>query len=113
MSSVTFVARAATADVDWFPQQHSQTFFVIKGLLSMVAVAMLLFHMDHAWKTEALTLGRRLRYLSLFYFAAVIAGHSAEQVQHHARVGYGAVSGLVGAVLLIAAMAYSIREARK
>lgn len=86
-------------------------FFVLKGSVSLVAVALLLWHMRTV-KRGALTLGRWLRYLSLLFFALLIAGASIDQMQSDAPVNWYNVGGLVGAFVLILAAAVSLLESR-
>lgn len=96
--------------VPWFPQEYAVLFYWVKGVLSLVAVGLLLAHMRHVRTHEALTLGRWLRYLVLLYLAVLMAGASVEQVSDSAIVSYRNLGGLVGSVVLIVAMVVSIRE---
>lgn len=103
----------ATNGVDWFPQQYADTFNVIKGLIGLVAVVLLIAHMDRVWTHEALTLGRRLRYIALLAFVVVVGGGSAEQINQHALVNYRNLGGMVATILGLAAAVVSIWESRR
>lgn len=98
--------------VPWFPQEYAVTFYWIKGLLALVAVALLLIHMRSARQEAGLTPGRWLRYLSLLFFAVLLAGASVEQVNDAALVSYRNLGGLIGSLVLIVATSVSIAESR-
>lgn len=86
--------------------------FVLKGIVSLVATALLLFHM-RAVKREAITLGRWLRYLSLLFFAVLLTGASIDQVKSDAPLNWYNIGGLVGGSVLIVAVGVSIAEERR
>lgn len=101
-----------SAGVPWFPQEWAPAFYILKGGLSLVATALLLFHMRKVKAQEALTLGRWLRYLVLLYLAVLMTGASVEQVSDESLVSYRNLGSLVGAVVLIIATVVSIHESR-
>lgn len=98
--------------VQWpWLQAHSHDFYVTKGLVSVVAVVLIVVHMMKAFE-ESMLLGQRLRYLALLFLAALVAAASSEQIRQDVPVNGRNVGGLVGAVFVIAAMVVSIHEAR-
>lgn len=84
-------------------------FFIAKGLVSLVATALLLFHM-RAVKRGPISLDRWLRYLSLLFFAVLVTGASIDQLTSAAEISWYNVGGLVGAALLILTVCVSITE---
>lgn len=97
--------------ISWFPQDLSGEFYVIKGLLALLGTCLLIRHM--ARKTEPMTLGQTLRYLTLLYLAVLITGASVEQTNQDAAVNYRNLAVIPGLVLLIAAAVVSLRESRR
>lgn len=87
-------------------------FYIAKGLVSLVATALLLWHM-RAVKRGPVSLDRWLRYLSLLFFAVLITGASFDQVMSDAPISWYNVGGLVGAALLILTVCVSISEDRR
>jgi hypothetical protein len=104
---------AAAGGVGWFPQEYAQAFNVAKGLTGLLAVVLLVAHMDRVWSTEALTLGRRLRYLALLAFVVVVAGGSVEQINQATVVSYRNLGGMVATLTAVAAAVVSIWESRQ
>jgi hypothetical protein len=96
----------------WLAEDHLAAFYTLKAVLSLVATVLLVVHMQQAF-TEALTWGRRLRYLVLLYFAITLTGVSVGQMHSLAAVDWRTVIGFGGAVLLILAAGLSIFESRK
>ena len=94
---------------DWFPQDHAHFFYVLKGILAVFATALLLLHMVRGWE-RIVSWAQRLRYLSLLYFAMLVAYASAEQVHEAAPVNLRNIGGLVGVALLIVAALASIYD---
>lgn len=100
--------------VDWaWLQAHAHQYYVAKGLLSGVGVVLIIAHMIQVWNDEMMLLGQRLRYLSLFFFASLIAATSADQAQVADQVTTRNLGGGVGSILVVIAMIVSIREARR
>lgn len=85
-------------------------FFIVKGVLALTATVLLVWHM--ARKSEPMTMGQQLRYLTLLYFAVLVTGASADQTGSHAPVNWYNIGGFVGVVLLILAAAVSLHESR-
>lgn len=96
----------------WFPAEWTYEFFLLKGVLALVGTLLTLAHMQQEW-SEAMTLGRRLRYFALLVFAVVLTGASVEQVAQDAVVELRNIGGMVSAVVLVVAVGVSIREARR
>lgn len=101
-----------TGGVPWFPQEYAETFYITKGLVALVAVVLLLIHMQAVWG-DHMTWGRRLRYLAPLYFAVLLTSATVEQVHETAPVNYRNLGGLLGALLLIATALVSMREQRR
>jgi hypothetical protein len=100
------------AGVPWFPQQYADQFYLAKGFLSLVATLLLVFHMNEEWASE-MSWARRLRYLSLLFFAALLTASTVEQVHEDALVSYRNLAAILGALLLNWAAIASIRESRR
>lgn len=98
--------------VTWFPQEYAHDFYATKGSLALVATLMVVVHMVRTWPTVVRT-GQRLRYLSLLYFCALVTFASVEQVHEAETVDYRNLGGMLGCVLVIVAMAVSLREDRR
>lgn len=98
--------------VPWFPQEWSRLFFVIKGILGLIATLMLLFHMSISWGNiiRVGTLGQELRYLTLLGLSVLITGASAEQIHQHHPVDYRSLGAFILAASLIVAMGVSLKE---
>lgn len=97
------------AGVDWFPQGYAHEFYVIKGVLSLIATVLLVTHMSMTWHRVE-TPGRRWRYYALLAFALLLTSSTIEQVNDDAIVSYRNLGALVAAGLLLIAMVVSIRE---
>lgn len=100
-----------TDGVAWFPQGYAETFYILKGLFALLGTLLLVAHMLR--KTEPMSTGQLLRYLSLLYLAVLITGASAEQVTQQAPVNYRNLAVIPGVILLIAAAAVSLFESRR
>lgn len=96
-------------EVPWFDQDWAHEFFAIKGVLALVATISIVSHMSLTWG-EVSTRGRRWRYYALLYLSALITFASVEQVQEGEFVDYRHLGSMVGAVIVLVAMAVSIRE---
>lgn len=97
----------------------AHAFFVIKGVIGLVAVIGLIVHMNKSWDTFDVapngrreTIGQRLRYLTLLYFAVLLSGASLEQIKDNAEISLRNIGALGGAVLLVLTVIVSIDEAR-
>lgn len=106
------VLNTSAIGVPWFPQKYGEEFYVIKGLLGVVATLMLIIHMNLTWRhvVQFGTLGQQLRYLTLLGVSVLFVGASVEQVKEHALVNYRNFGGMVVCLMLIFTMAVSIRE---
>lgn len=92
-----------------FPQGFSEEFFYLKGFLALVATLALIVHMTLTWHSVE-SWGRRLRYITLLYFAVLITASSVDQVHGNVLVDWRSLASIVGVVLLVATMGVSIRE---
>lgn len=101
-----------TGGISWFPQEYAEEFYILKGLVALVAVVLFLIHMQAVWG-DRMTWGRRLRYLALLYFAILLTSSTVEQIHETAPVNYRNLGGLVGALLLILTALVSMREQRR
>lgn len=95
--------------IDWFPQQYAHEFYVVKGCLALLATLGIIWHMSRTWSTVE-TLGRRLRYYSLLYFAVLITYASVEQITLDALVAPRNIGSVIGVFLVVAAVVVSLRE---
>lgn len=94
-----------------FPQQYAHTFYVVKGLIAVIAVILTVVHMSQTW-VNVTTTGQRLRYLALLMVTTLIASGSTAQIDEGVPVSGRNVGALVAAVLVIVAMVVSIRQDR-
>lgn len=94
------------------PQRYAHTFYVVKGLVAVVAVALSLFHMSRTW-SSIVSAGQRLRYLALLMLTVLIASSSTAQLSEGAPVSGRNVGALLAAVLVLVAMAVSVRQDRR
>lgn len=90
----------------------SQEFYILKGIIALTATCLLVAHMARAWDGIH-GWGQRLRYLTLFYFAALLTAASVEQTSQHAPVNLRNIGAIFGAILLVVAMAVSLVETRR
>lgn len=95
--------------VSWFPQEHAQTFYLVKGVLGMVGTLGLLFFMWKKWE-DFKSRGQRLRFMCLLYFSVLVTAASAEQIQEGVEVSLRNIGGLGGAALLILTVVVSVQE---
>lgn len=86
-------------------------FFSLKGLTALAGVLLLFWHMRSV-RRGVDSLGQWLRYLTLLYFAVLMAGASLDQWASDAPINWYNVAGLGGAALLILTMVVTIREDR-
>jgi len=100
--------------IAWFPQEYAEEFFIVKGLFALVSTLMLLYHMNQMWNymSHNMPRGQQLRYYSLLAFSVLTTGSTAEQLQEGALVNYRNLGALIVVILLIVAMAQSIKEQR-
>lgn len=89
--------------------RHAETFYLIKGITSLVATVALVFLMVRIWP-HTQGLGQQLRFLCLLYFAVLITAASVEQVNQEAVVNLRNLGALGGAVLLNITVAVSLRR---
>ena len=90
-----------------------QTFFVVKGVLGVIAVSGLLWHMLKVWNRldDRGGVGQRMRYITLFYFAVFITSVSTYQVGSDVTVvNARSHAAFFGAALLAVVAIVSIRE---
>lgn len=95
--------------MDWFPQEYAHEFYVAKGLLALTATIGIVWHMSRTWNRVE-SRGRRLRYYSLLYFAALITLASVEQTAEGASVETRNIGAAVGVALVLYAAYVSLRE---
>jgi hypothetical protein len=86
-----------------------EAFYFLKGLLALAASLLLI---PHVWTAMAhgLSLGRQLRYLSLFVASVFLTSASAQQVQSDLPLDLRAIQGGILAPLILAAAAVSLWE---
>lgn len=104
-------SQALDRGVWWFPQEYAEQFFVVKGVIGLLAVVLLIAHMSQAFR-ESMKIGQRARYLTLFVGAVVVTGGSGEQVSDHVVVSYRNLGGMIFAISIVISMIISIRESR-
>lgn len=98
--------------IEWFPQEYSTEFFLVKGVIALISTLLLLLHMNRIWTrlAQQATRGQRLRYGTLLAFSVLVTGASAEQVTQDAAVSARNVGSLIVTVLLVITAIVSIRE---
>lgn len=103
---------ADSGNVAWFPQQHADLFFVIKGVIALISTLLLLLHMNRAWGrlSRESTLAQRLRYYALLAFSVLTTGASAEQLHQGVEVNYRNLGALIVTSLLAIAAGTSLYE---
>lgn len=106
-AAMQWVDRATAGTVSWFPQDQAHDFYVLKGILSLVATIVYLVHMVRTWGGLK-SVAQQGRYLCLLYFAVLITFASAEQVQQGVLVDYRNLGGMFGAILLLTVAIISI-----
>lgn len=100
------------SQASWFPQNHAHDFYIAKGILGVVAVCLIIWHMCRTWPNVT-TSGQRLRYIALLMVTVLIASGSTAQLDEGVPVSGRNVGGLLAAVLVIVAMVVSIRQDRR
>lgn len=89
----------------------STTFFVIKGVCALTACVLLIIHMGISWQLIT-QWGQRLRYITLFAFAANVTYASVDQTTNDLVVRGPYATALACIILLVVTMVVSIREDR-
>lgn len=90
-------------------QEHAHGFYVVKGLLALVATVLVVVHMSATWG-GVVRWGQRLRYFTLAAFVFLAAFGSPEQVGDGIPVSWRNGGGFLACLLAIGAMVVSIRE---
>lgn len=103
------LAGQLAGSVSWFPQDCAHVFYVVKGVLGLLATVMLIVHMSHTWD-RMVSLGQRLRYITLLAFSILVTGATLEQLQQDAGVNYRNLGAMVCVLLLVGAMLASLDE---
>lgn len=98
--------------VDWLPIEWHQPLLMVKGLLAVVSVMMLIYHMNQRWAGIEST-AQRARYYSLLAYAILVAGSSAEQVAEGMLLSYRHLGSILVTLGLVVAMVISIHECRE
>jgi hypothetical protein len=88
----------------------TEVFFLIKGIISVLSVILLLFHMSTSQKV--IRRPQRMRYVSLFGFAVVVAGTSARQIDDHDTVQTENIAMFVVIIFLLLTAIVSICDER-
>jgi hypothetical protein len=97
----------------------NDAFFVVKGVIGLIAVGLLVVHMNRSWHTfdrdpvtrQLVGKGQRLRYVTLFAAVVLLTGASAEQIHDAAKIESRNVGAMVVAVLALYSAIVSVREA--
>lgn len=112
MNIVAVLVAKTNEGVWFFPQEYAPEFYMIKGLLGLIATLMLIYHMKITWDhvLHHGTFGQQLRYYTLLAISILIAGGSAEQYKEAAVVNYRNLGAILVVCMLIVAMIVSIRE---
>lgn len=101
---------------------NGQVFFVLKGLIGVVAVLTILYNMNNSWAEfdrdpitgESVGVAQRLRYITLFYFAVLITAVSTQQATDgNQPIDWRAIGAFVGVSLCLLTAIVSVREARE
>ena len=82
-------------------------FFIVKGVIGIVATVLYLVHMAKVWPT-LVYLDQQLRYLCLLSGAVLVTSASVEQVQDDALVNWRHLGAMVFVTLLLLAAVLSI-----
>lgn len=92
----------------------SELFYLIKGLMGLIATVLVIYHTNQAWTyvVKHGTYGQRWRYFSLMMFMGVATESSVQQIQQRAPVQIFNIATAVVIVFTIVAMVISIRESR-
>lgn len=93
----------------WFPQEYAQAFYIVKGLVGLVAVCLLVTHMSRTWP-YTLSTGQRLRYLALLVGTTAAGSSSTTQFAKDQPVLGLNVAGLLFATTVAIAMCVSLSE---
>lgn len=95
-----------------FPQEYATEFYLVKGMVGMMASGLLIFHMDRAW--GHMTSGAQMgRYLMLLFGTIVAGAGSVSQISHHDEVRLQNIGGLEFLIGVCAVMVYSIIDDRR
>lgn len=101
------------AVVPWpWLQDHAHEFYVIKGLLALLATVLVVWHMADTWGT-VVHWSQRLRYLALLALIGVSTYAAPEQLADGIPVSTRNVLGGLAVVLVIVAMVASIVHDRR
>lgn len=91
------------------PQEYAKEFYYAKGVIGLVGTMTLLWYMNKTWGTFS-SLGQRLRFITLLYFAALITAASAEQVRDGIEISLRSIGAMGGGLLLLFTLYISIEE---
>jgi hypothetical protein len=95
--------------VGWFPQEYANVLFAGKAMLGVIAVILLITHMNQHWCCIS-SLAQRMRYITLLAYAVLVTGGSAEQVAEAELVSYRHLGSVLVTLLLVVAMTLSLLE---
>lgn len=90
---------------------NNETFFVIKGVVGILSVLLLTYHMTTSEKV--MRRPQRMRYITLLGFAVVVAGGSARQFAAHEHVEPEHWGSMMMSVFLVVTAVVSIYDERK
>lgn len=93
----------------------SEAFYLIKGLFGLVAVILVMYHTNQAWRyvVQHGTYGQRWRYIALLAWTILVTGASVQQFHEHAPIQSRNVGALIVILFTIGAMIISIRESSR
>ena len=88
-----------------FPQEYGHEFFGVVAIVSLISTVLLVWHMTRAWETFV-SLGQRLRYLSLLAFSTLVVVAAVDQFQLESEVrlrhfGTATVLALLAVTLVV------------
>lgn len=88
----------------------SDVFFATKGIVSLLSVVLLTYHMTTTEK--AMRLAQRMRYVTLLGFAVVVAGGSGRQLAEGEVIKPEHWGSLIVSIFLVVTALVSIRDER-
>jgi hypothetical protein len=88
----------------------TELFFAIKGIISVLSVVLLIFHMSTS--PQVIRRAQRMRYISLLGFAVVVTGKSAKQVSDNSSIQIDNAAVFIVSVFLLLTAIVSIRDER-
>lgn len=100
-----------SSDISWISGEAATCLLVIKGVMSLIGVLLLLYHIDERWESMK-ERAQKARFYLLLGYAVLSAASTYEQLEA-GNYGYRNLGGLILSVGLVIVVIMSMREWRR